>query len=62
MAEGVTYPPGTCFTFYWNVTNVQAIYFDGQGVTGQGQRQVCPTVSRSYVLHIEYANSTVQDL
>ena len=62
VAEGVTYPPGTCFTFYWNVTNVQAIYFDGQGVTGQGQQQVCPAASRSYVLHIQYPNGTVQDL
>ena len=62
VAEGVTYPPGTCFTFYWSVTGVEAVYFDGQGVPGQGQQQVCPAASRSYTLHIVYANTTTQDL
>jgi hypothetical protein len=62
VAEGVTYPPGTCFTFYWNVTNIQAVYFDGQGVPGQGQQQVCPTASRSYTLHVVYPNATTQDV
>ncbi len=61
IADGVTYPPGTCFTFFWNVQNVREVYFDGQGVSGQGQREVCPTASRSYVLRVVYLDGKVQD-
>lgn len=61
VGDGVTYPPGTCFTFYWNVTNVREVYFDGRGVSGQSQREVCPTASRSYVLRVVYPDGRTQD-
>lgn len=61
VGDGVTYPPGTCFTFYWTVTNIREVYFDGQGVTGQGQREACPAASRSYVLRVIYNDGSSRD-
>jgi len=61
IADGAIYPPGTCFTFFWHVQNVREVYFDGQGVSGQGQREACPTASRSYVLRVVYLDGTIQD-
>jgi hypothetical protein len=43
---------GECATISWSVSNVQAVYFEGEGVTGQGSRQVCPTTSTTYALRI----------
>jgi len=40
---------------------VREVYFDGQGVSGQGQREACPTASRSYVLRVVYLDGTIQD-
>jgi hypothetical protein len=61
VGDGVTYPSGTCFTFYWTVTNVQSVFFDGMGVAGQGQAERCPTSSRSYVLHVVYNDGSTHD-
>ncbi len=61
VGDGITYPSGTCFTFYWTVTNIREVYFDGQGVTGQGQREACPTASRSYVLRVIYHDGSSRD-
>ena len=61
VGDGVTYPSGTCFTFYWTVTNVREVFFDGVGVAGSGQQEKCPTSSRSYTLRVIYNDGTVHE-
>ncbi len=61
IADGATYPAGTCFTFYWSVANVREVYFDGQGVSGVGQREACPAASRAYVLRVIYPDGSSRD-
>ena len=61
VGDGVTYPAGTCFTFYWTVTNVQAVFFDGVGVAGTGQQEKCPTSSRNYTLRVVYNDGSVHE-
>ncbi|NPV67239.1 MAG: SH3 domain-containing protein [Anaerolineae bacterium] len=48
----VTIAPGQCVTVAWDVNNVQAVYYEGQGVAGQGSRQECPAASRTYTLRV----------
>ncbi len=61
VAEGQTYPPGTCFSFFWETGNVREVYFQGEGVAGNGQREVCPTQTTTYTLHVVYQDGGVQD-
>ena len=61
VGDGVTYPSGTCFTFYWTVTNVQAVFFDGVGVAGSGQQEKCPTTSRNYTLRVTYNDGSIHE-
>ncbi|MBN2469550.1 MAG: SH3 domain-containing protein [Anaerolineae bacterium] len=61
VGDGMTYPPGTCFTFYWTVSNIREVYFDGDGVSGQGQRERCPNSSRSYVLRVVYLDGSSRE-
>jgi len=35
------------------VEHATAVFLDGEGVTGHDARQVCPTQSRTYTLHVE---------
>ncbi len=49
---------GECVTITWNVQNVQAVYYEGQGVTGTGTRQECPTTSRTYSLRVVRLDGT----
>ena len=41
---------GSCTTLRWDVQHVQAVYLDGNGVMGDGTRQVCPTAAQTYTL------------
>ncbi|MCS7016731.1 MAG: NBR1-Ig-like domain-containing protein [Gemmatales bacterium] len=36
----------------WEVDNVEAVYFNGEGTVGYGSRQVCPTTSTNYNLAV----------
>ncbi|MBI1880540.1 MAG: SH3 domain-containing protein, partial [Chloroflexi bacterium] len=45
---------GECVTFSWNVSGVQAVYFQGKGVSGDNQsRRECPNDTTTYTLRIE---------
>jgi hypothetical protein len=45
--------PGECVTISWNVVNVQAVYYNGQGVSGDNQaRQECPRQTSNYTLRV----------
>jgi len=48
-----TLPPGSCTILFWDVENVRAVFLDGMGVTGKGEREVClRTTSQSYTLTV----------
>ena len=49
-ADASTLPSGGCTQLRWAVEGVKELYLDGEGVVGQGQRQVCPPTARSYEL------------
>lgn len=55
------YAPGTCFSFFWTVSNVRAVYFQGQGVSGESSREVCPTVTTTYVLRVERLDGGIEE-
>jgi hypothetical protein len=61
-AEQYTLPAGGCTTLRWNVQNVQSVYLDGQGVTGAGSQQACPTVTQFYTLEITDSTGTTKIL
>jgi len=41
---------GECTNVRWDVDNIQAVYFEGQGVSGHDSRQVCPKETTTYSL------------
>lgn len=47
-----TVNPGQCATVAWDVSGVQAVYYQGGGVAGTGSRQECPTQTTTYELRI----------
>lgn len=45
--------PGECTVLYWDVENVRAVFLDGQGVGGRGEKEVCLRwSSQSYLLTV----------
>ncbi len=52
-ADATMIPAGTCTTIHWQTANVQAVYFNGQGVAGEGTYQACPnTTCETYTLDV----------
>lgn len=50
---------GACTWLRWEVENVREIYLDGEGVVGQGEREVCPAKTTAYELQVIHADGTV---
>jgi len=44
---------GECTNLRWEVSNIRAVYLNGEGVVGSGSKKVCPTASTTYVLRVE---------
>jgi len=43
--------PGACTILYWDVENVRAVFLDGMGVAGRGEKEVCVRwASQTYTL------------
>ena len=42
---------GECTTLRWDVEGVRAVYMNGQGQPGHSSQDVCPSETRTYVLH-----------
>jgi hypothetical protein len=57
-ADATTIAPGTCTQLRWDVSNVRAVYLNGEGVVGQGERKVCPTATRTFVLRVVHRDGT----
>lgn len=52
-ADATTIPAGTCTVIHWQTANVQAVYFNGQGVVGEGTYQACPSATcETYTLDV----------
>lgn len=52
---------GECVTFSWNVYGVKAVFFQGEGVSGDNQsRRECPEDSTTYSLQVEYMNGSTE--
>lgn len=52
---------GECVTFYWNVTNVKEVYYNGRGVSGDSQvRTECPPSTEYFELRIVKLDGTVE--
>lgn len=50
---------GECVTISWNVINVQAVYYNGEDVSGDNQtRQECPGQTTNYTLRVVKLDGT----
>jgi len=59
--ENATYAPGTCFRFWWQVSNVAAVYFQGQGVSGDNNtdgREICINTTTTFTLRVTLNDGT----
>jgi len=51
--------PGDCTTISWDVENVRAVFLDGEGVWGRGERRVCLRwTSQAYTLVVLRVDGT----
>jgi len=60
-ADSTTIATGQCVSLRWNVSNIKAVYLRGPdvdtGVTGQGDRLVCPGGTATYRLDVVDQNN-----
>lgn len=60
-ADRTEIQPGECVTFFWKVSGVKAVYFEGKGVAGEGQSsQECPKGDKTYQLRVEHMDGSVE--
>lgn len=52
VADRTTINPNECVTLAWDVSNIREVYYQNQGVTGQGSRQECPRATTTYTLSV----------
>ena len=58
-ADDTTLTSGQCTMLRWDVEYATAVYLDGDGVAGHGTKQVCPTSTTTYRLHVEAPSGNV---
>lgn len=51
-ADATTVVAGTCTTIHWETANIQAVFFNGQGVVGVGSHQTCPCRTETHTLDV----------
>jgi hypothetical protein len=60
-ADRTEIQPGECVIFSWKVSGVKAVYFEGEGVAGEGQSSPeCPEEDRTYELQVEHLDGSVE--
>lgn len=52
--DKTTIQEGDCTTLRWDVQNIRQLRLDGEDVTNQTSRQICPSESTSYQLVVNY--------
>jgi len=60
-ADRTSLQAGESTTLRWDVEYVQSVYLDGEGVSGHGAREVRPTQTQTYVLHVVFPTGESQD-
>ena len=60
-ADPSTIYAGQCATLYWEVSAVQAVYLDGEGVIGSDNRQVCPGATTAYTLQVVKEDGSAEE-
>lgn len=56
-------PQGQCVTLQWYADGINALYYQGSGVTGpSGERNECPNQTTTYHLRVEMRDGGVRDL
>jgi hypothetical protein len=60
-ADDTTIDLGECTKLRWNVQHVKEVYLDGDGVTGEGSKKVCPEFTRTYDLRVVLNNGSETD-
>jgi hypothetical protein len=53
---------GQCTVITWSVSNIQALYLNGNGVNGSGSETDCPSVATTYQLHVVHVDGSAEDL
>jgi len=51
-ADATTVSAGSCTTVRWETANVQAVFYNGQGVPGVGSEQTCPCAAETHTLDV----------
>ncbi|MBL8133017.1 MAG: LysM peptidoglycan-binding domain-containing protein [Anaerolineae bacterium] len=51
---------GTCTFVRWDVSNIQAVYFEGSPAVGSDARQVCPEQTTTYTLSVVRLDGVTQ--
>jgi mannosyltransferase len=59
-ADEISVTQGDCTSLHWETSNIRELYFDGQGVVGQGTREVCPETSTQYTLEVIHRDGTIE--
>ena len=59
--DDTTVGQGECTMLRWDTGNIRELYFDGEGVVGQGVRKVCPGTSTRYTLQVIHRDGTVEE-
>jgi hypothetical protein len=44
---------GECTNLNWRTSNIDSVWYNGQGVTGEGSREECPTTTTTYTLRVK---------
>ena len=52
VASRTTINPGECVNLAWDVSNIREVYYQNQGVSGQGSREECPRTTSTYTLNV----------
>ncbi|MBN2005991.1 MAG: hypothetical protein JXA21_21715 [Anaerolineae bacterium] len=50
--------PGDCTSILWMTNNVNAVYFDGDPVVGDGSQTVCPQSTTVYTLNVTFSDGS----
>lgn len=61
VADRTTINAGECVTLSWATANVQAVFYEGQGVPGIGSRLECLAASYTFRLRVIFLDSTEQE-
>ncbi|MBN1563102.1 MAG: PD40 domain-containing protein [Anaerolineae bacterium] len=60
-ASDGTINEGECVTLYWHVEYIKEVYYQGEGVVGQGSRQECPTETTTYTLRVVKLDGSIKE-